>query len=156
MNWKEINDLIGIQTRYLLACSIVPQPTTLPRAPGSYLVYWISMMGTFQKPSNSECSTPLPERLQDALVISTGECQGQFSDRPPRCVCGSLLVMGKGKHKQYPSHFRLRNNPRVWYPAFSEAFNKVLYRPIIELSLGRSRPCLLQISHHIIKKVLCK
>jgi hypothetical protein len=30
---KKINDLIGNRTRYLAACSIVPQPTTLPRAP---------------------------------------------------------------------------------------------------------------------------
>jgi hypothetical protein len=30
---KESNDLIGNQTRDLPACSIVPRPTTLPRAP---------------------------------------------------------------------------------------------------------------------------
>jgi hypothetical protein len=29
----EKNHLIGTGTRYLPACSIVPQPTTLPRAP---------------------------------------------------------------------------------------------------------------------------
>jgi hypothetical protein len=30
---KKSNDLIGIRNRNLTACSIVPQPTTLPRAP---------------------------------------------------------------------------------------------------------------------------
>jgi hypothetical protein len=30
---EKSNDLIGIRTRYLPACSIVLQPTTLPRAP---------------------------------------------------------------------------------------------------------------------------
>jgi hypothetical protein len=35
---KKSNDLIGTWTRDLLACSIVPQPTTLPRAPGSSVV----------------------------------------------------------------------------------------------------------------------
>jgi hypothetical protein len=30
---KIFNDLIGTRTRYLPACSIVPQPTTLPRDP---------------------------------------------------------------------------------------------------------------------------
>jgi hypothetical protein len=30
---KKSNDLIGTRTSYLPACSIVPQPTTLPRAP---------------------------------------------------------------------------------------------------------------------------
>jgi hypothetical protein len=30
---KKSNDLIGIRTRDLPACSVVPQPTTLPRAP---------------------------------------------------------------------------------------------------------------------------
>jgi hypothetical protein len=30
---KKSNDLTGIRTRNLPACSIVPQPTTLPRAP---------------------------------------------------------------------------------------------------------------------------
>jgi hypothetical protein len=30
---KKSNDLIGYRTRDLQACSIVPQPTTLPRAP---------------------------------------------------------------------------------------------------------------------------
>jgi hypothetical protein len=29
---EKFNNLIGNGTRYLLACSIVPQPTTLPRA----------------------------------------------------------------------------------------------------------------------------
>jgi hypothetical protein len=29
---KKINDLFGIRSRYLQACSIVPQPTTLSRA----------------------------------------------------------------------------------------------------------------------------
>jgi hypothetical protein len=29
---EKSNDLIGNQTSYLLDCSIVPQPTTLPRA----------------------------------------------------------------------------------------------------------------------------
>jgi hypothetical protein len=29
---KKSNDLIGTRTRYLPTCSIVPQPTTLPRA----------------------------------------------------------------------------------------------------------------------------
>jgi hypothetical protein len=32
------NDLIGIRTRDLPACSIVPQPTTLPRATKIYRV----------------------------------------------------------------------------------------------------------------------
>jgi hypothetical protein len=35
---EKSNDLIGIQTRDLLACSIVPQPTTLPRAPYRYII----------------------------------------------------------------------------------------------------------------------
>jgi hypothetical protein len=30
---EKSSDLIGIRTRDLPACSIVPQPTTLPRAP---------------------------------------------------------------------------------------------------------------------------
>jgi hypothetical protein len=30
---KKINDIIGTRTSYLLACSITPQPSTLPRAP---------------------------------------------------------------------------------------------------------------------------
>jgi hypothetical protein len=30
---EKSNDIIGNRTRDLLACSIVPQPTTLPRAP---------------------------------------------------------------------------------------------------------------------------
>jgi hypothetical protein len=33
---KEISDLIGNRTRELPACSIVPQPTTLPRASHTY------------------------------------------------------------------------------------------------------------------------
>jgi hypothetical protein len=32
---KKSNEIIGNQTRDLPACSIVPQPTTLPRAPDS-------------------------------------------------------------------------------------------------------------------------
>jgi hypothetical protein len=35
---KKSNDLIGIRTRNLPACSIAPQPTTLPRAPSSHYV----------------------------------------------------------------------------------------------------------------------
>jgi hypothetical protein len=39
----QLNDLIGIRTRDLPACNIVPQPTTLPRAPrvlvGSRMFY---------------------------------------------------------------------------------------------------------------------
>jgi hypothetical protein len=31
---KNSKDVIGIQNRDLPACSIVPQPTTLPRGPG--------------------------------------------------------------------------------------------------------------------------
>jgi hypothetical protein len=31
---KKYNDIIGNRTRELPACSIVPQSTTLPRAPG--------------------------------------------------------------------------------------------------------------------------
>jgi hypothetical protein len=30
---EKSNDFIGIRTRYLPACNIVPQPTTLPYAP---------------------------------------------------------------------------------------------------------------------------
>jgi hypothetical protein len=36
---KKSNDLIGNRTRNLPACSIVPQPTTLPRTPASTLDY---------------------------------------------------------------------------------------------------------------------
>jgi hypothetical protein len=35
---KKSNDLIGNRTRDLLACSIMPQPTTIPRAPFSQKV----------------------------------------------------------------------------------------------------------------------
>jgi hypothetical protein len=35
MSIEKSNDLIGNRTRDLPACSIVPQPTTLPRAPDS-------------------------------------------------------------------------------------------------------------------------
>jgi hypothetical protein len=34
MSMKNSNDTIGNRTRYLLACSAVPQPTAAPRAPG--------------------------------------------------------------------------------------------------------------------------
>jgi hypothetical protein len=33
---EKSSDLIGYQTRYLPTCSIVPQPTTLPRASNLY------------------------------------------------------------------------------------------------------------------------
>jgi hypothetical protein len=36
---KKSNDLIGIRTRDLPACSTVPQPTTVPRAPLIYTLY---------------------------------------------------------------------------------------------------------------------
>jgi hypothetical protein len=32
------NNLMGNRTRYLSACSVVPQPTTLPRAPAVYSI----------------------------------------------------------------------------------------------------------------------
>jgi hypothetical protein len=45
---EKYNDLIGIQTRDLPACSIVPQPTTLPRAPAiitfSFVVVYFAML----------------------------------------------------------------------------------------------------------------
>jgi hypothetical protein len=37
MSIEKFNDLIGISVRDLPACSIVPQPSTLPRAPASYI-----------------------------------------------------------------------------------------------------------------------
>jgi hypothetical protein len=38
---KKSNELIGTRTRDLQTCSIVPQPTTLPRAPYIYkYTYW--------------------------------------------------------------------------------------------------------------------
>jgi hypothetical protein len=36
---KNVNDLIWHRTRGLPACSIVPEPTTLPRAPCLYIIY---------------------------------------------------------------------------------------------------------------------
>jgi hypothetical protein len=46
---KKTNDIIGNRTRYLPACSIVPQPTTLPRAPPSYIFYTL-----FSKDTHTE------------------------------------------------------------------------------------------------------
>jgi hypothetical protein len=45
---KKSNDLIGNQTRDLPACSIVPQPTTLPRAPNNnnnIFTCWTQQLG---------------------------------------------------------------------------------------------------------------
>ena len=36
MSMKNYSDTIGNRTRDLLTCSAVPQPTALPRAPGSH------------------------------------------------------------------------------------------------------------------------
>jgi len=37
MSMKDSNGTIGNQTRDLPACSAVPQPTALPRAPGVFI-----------------------------------------------------------------------------------------------------------------------
>jgi hypothetical protein len=39
---EKSNDLIGIPTRDLPVCSIVPQPPTLPRAPGFKVIFFLS------------------------------------------------------------------------------------------------------------------
>jgi hypothetical protein len=38
MSIEKSNDLIGNRTRYRPVCSMVPQPTTLPRAPSFIIV----------------------------------------------------------------------------------------------------------------------
>jgi hypothetical protein len=43
---KKNNDLIGIRTRYLPACSIVPQPTMLPRAPNVKYNYLYNLINS--------------------------------------------------------------------------------------------------------------
>jgi hypothetical protein len=40
---EKSNDLIGIRSRDLLACSIVPQPPTLPRAPVCHELNWMKV-----------------------------------------------------------------------------------------------------------------
>jgi hypothetical protein len=57
---KKSSDIIGIWTRDLPACSIVPQPTTLPRAPnlemtGQYLQYELNRYEEAVSFSNAEC-----------------------------------------------------------------------------------------------------
>jgi hypothetical protein len=54
--WKKIH-LIGTRTRDLPVCSIVPQPTTLPRAPHMLLIF---------KDLSHACSKPSANKL---LVI---------------------------------------------------------------------------------------
>jgi hypothetical protein len=41
---KKTNDLIGNRTHDLPACSIVPQPTTVPRAPPSNFIIKLKLM----------------------------------------------------------------------------------------------------------------
>jgi hypothetical protein len=41
---EKSNDLVGNRTRDFAACSIMPQPTTLPRAPDDILFYLKSLI----------------------------------------------------------------------------------------------------------------
>jgi hypothetical protein len=45
---KKFNDIIGIRTRDFPACSILPQPTTLPRVPFFMEVFFICIITDFQ------------------------------------------------------------------------------------------------------------
>jgi hypothetical protein len=60
--WKEPKDLIGIRIRNLLACSIVPQATTPPRAPYNpvFLLLWLLSTGglySFTETGERNCSS---------------------------------------------------------------------------------------------------
>jgi hypothetical protein len=72
--FKKIH-LIGTRTRDLPACSIVPQPTTLPRAPATNINIWYSL---------------LEERLPFSMFIffQKSEEVQCVATRPCRCPCG--------------------------------------------------------------------
>jgi hypothetical protein len=58
-------DLIGTRTRDLLACSIVPQPTALPRAPiaTTYPIYLVYNVRTHTKSSKHGTALTVPFRV---------------------------------------------------------------------------------------------
>jgi hypothetical protein len=61
--WKKSDVLYGSQTRDLPACSIVPQPTKLPRDPGWYSHLKWAIVGFFLN---------IPSRLQFTIVLQFG------------------------------------------------------------------------------------
>jgi hypothetical protein len=63
---KNSNDTIGNQTRELLTCSAVPQPTALPRAPGSSSVLGYKIYTYLLTP----WSRVLPEKLTSDFAPS--------------------------------------------------------------------------------------
>jgi hypothetical protein len=59
---KKSNDPIGYRTRHLPACSIVPQPTTLPRAPHTHVICELS-----------------PEMKRDSIMLRHQTCGTEIS-----------------------------------------------------------------------------
>jgi hypothetical protein len=87
---KKSNELIGIRTRDLPACDIVPQPTTLPRAPRHEDV-WGS--GQLHAPAAVPPGKAPPVGLRaglDALPLQVMESRGRPSS-PQAAVVSTEL-----------------------------------------------------------------
>jgi hypothetical protein len=81
---KEFNQLIGTRNRDLPACSIAPQPSTLPRAPENVINDWETEQeySSVQSKAKDVCSS-IP------LIFSLCRMAFQLSGRKP--VCQSQL-----------------------------------------------------------------
>jgi len=85
---KNSSDTIGNQTRDLPTCSVVPQPTALPRAPHTMCLYLnfsrqisekVSNIKFHENPSNGSTlfrSERPTERLDESNTRFTQLCQG--------------------------------------------------------------------------------
>jgi hypothetical protein len=65
---NKFNDLIGIRTRDLPVCSILPQPTTLPRACGG-LRAGLDAVESRKIPSPTRIRTPVPCLITILLMV---------------------------------------------------------------------------------------
>jgi hypothetical protein len=103
-SFEKSNNLIGNQTCNLPACSIVPQPTTLPRAPPIYTVMYNSLRTATLEDTNPHSHMQCHELLRQNTHPHTPK---ELSRAPPPKKHLKLRISYTSHNSQYPKHTTL-------------------------------------------------
>jgi hypothetical protein len=93
---EKSSDLIGNRTRDLPACSIMPQPTTLPRAPRSSGRHLYAVAVLYCSFSSIKWSSALEIAFMKITIVYEGERKRYLRDclwKLSRCLIASLLTL---------------------------------------------------------------